>query len=133
MSFLNWKKETRLFVPADYTADETRQLFHAEIGDVIGLIIVRQIAAYNGSGTDAILEFGDGADIDRYMDGGEIDETTTTSFVRAQGASGGGYVLYRDFLYTARDTLDVVFTANTAGTRDAGSTEFTIYKTRMRP
>ena len=133
MSFLNWKKETRIFVPADYTVDETRQLFNVEIGDLIGLIIVRQLVAYNGSGTDAILEFGDGGDIDRYMDAGEIDETTTTSFVRAQGAAGGGYVLYRNFLYTAQDTLDVVFTANTAGTRDAGQTEFTLYKARVRP
>ena len=133
MSFLNWKKETRIFEPASYTVDETRQLFNVEIGDLIGVIIVRQIVAYNGSGTDAILELGDSGDIDRYMDAGEIDETTTTSFVRAAGATGGGYVLNRNFLYTAQDTIDVVFTANTAGTRNAGRTEFTIYKARVRP
>ena len=133
MSYLNWKAETRIFEPASYTADETRLLFNVEAGDLIGLIIVRQIVAYNGSGTDAVLELGDGDDIDRYMDAGEIDETTTTSFVRAIGATGGTYILYRNFLYTAQDTIDVTFTANTAGTRNAGRTEFTIYKARVRP
>lgn len=136
MQELEWKAETRIFEPADYTADETRQLFNVEDGDLIGLIIARQIVAYNGSGTDAILELGDDGDIDRFMDAGEIDETTggsTGSFVRCAGASGGGYVLYRNHLYTARNTIDVVFTANTAGTRNAGRTEFTIYKARVRP
>ena len=135
MSFLNWKKETRIFEPASYTADETRQLFNVEAGDLIGIVIARQIVAYNGSGTDAVLELGD-SDIDRYMDAGEIDETTggsTGSFVRCAGATGGGYVLYRNHLYTAADTIDVTFTANTAGTRTTGKTEFTIYKARMRP
>ena len=136
MSFLNWKKETRIFEPADYTADEVRQLFNVAAGDLIGIIIARQIVAYNGSGTDAILEFGDSGDIDRFMDAGEIDETTggaTGSFVRCAGASGGGYVLYRNHLFTAEDTIDVIFTANTAGTRNAGRTEFTLYKARVRP
>src|SRR3990167_109518 len=133
MSYLNWKAETRIFEPADYTADETRLLFNVEAGDLIGLIIVRQIVAYNGSGTDAVLELGDGDDIDRYMDAGEIDETTATSFVRAIGATGGTYILYRNFLYTEQDTIDVTFTANTAGTRNAGRTQFDIYKARVRP
>src|SRR3990167_3515529 len=135
MQELEWKAETRLFTPADYTADETRQLFNVEAGDLIGLIIARQITAYNGSGTDAILELGD-SDIDRFMDAGEIEETTggsTGSFVRCAGASGGGYVLYRNHLFTSVDTIDVTFTANTAGTRDAGDTEFTLYFTRVRP
>lgn len=136
MAYLNWQKHTVLFTPADYTAGETKQIMNVEAGDLIGVIIARQITAYNGSGTDAILELGDSGDIDRFMDAGEIDETTggsTGSFVRCAGASGGGYVLYRNHLYTAADTIDVVFTANTAGTRDAGATEFTIYKTRIRP
>ena len=136
MSYLNWKAETRIFEPADYTADETRQLFNVEVSDLIGLIIVRQIVAYNGGGTDAVLELGDEGDIDRFMDAGEIDETTggaTGSFVRAIGATGGGYILYRNHLYIAQNTIDVVFTANTSGTRNAGRTEFTIYKARVRP
>lgn len=136
MAFLNWTRHDILWTPDDYTANSTEAIMNVEIGDLIGLIIVRQITAYNGSGTDAILELGDGGDIDRYMDAGEIDEITggsTGSFVRAAGATGGGYVLNRNYLYTAADTIDVVFTANTAGTRNAGATEFTIYKARMRP
>src|SRR3990167_4625447 len=131
--FGNWTKHVIRFTPADYTADETKAIMNVAIGDLIGVIIARQVVAYNGSGTDAILELGDDGDIDRFMDAGEIDETTTTSFVRCAGASGGGYVLYRNHLFTAANTIDVTFTANTAGTRNAGATEFTIYFTRVRP
>ena len=132
MSFLNWRKFQVDFVPASYTANETRQIMNVHAGMVIGPIFVRQITAYNGSGTDAILELGD-SDIDRFMDAGEIDETTggsTGSFVRAAGASGGGYVLYRSHLFTEDDTIDVTFTANTAGTRTTGRTRFVIYWAR---
>lgn len=132
MSFANWRIHTVDWTPNDYESNSTEAIMNVEAGTVIGPIFVRQITAYNGSGTDAILELGD-SDIDRYMDAGEIDETTggsTGSFVRAAGASGGGYVLYRTHLYTAADTIDVTFTANTAGTRTAGKTRFIIHWTR---
>ena len=134
MSYLNWQKHEILWTPDDYTADSTELIMNVHAGYLIGPILVRQITAYNGSGTAAILELGDGGDIDRYMDAGEIDETTggsTGSFVRAAGASGGGYVLYRNHLFTEDDTIDVTFTANTAGTRNAGATRFTIYWARV--
>ena len=133
MTYLNWQRQDILFTPTAYDANETKQIMNVEAGDLIGLIIARQITAYNGSGTDAILELGDSGDIDRFMDAGEIDETNATDFVRCAGASGGGYVLYRNHLFTAANTIDVTFTANTAGTRTTGQTEFTIYKARMRP
>lgn len=128
-----WEVNRFIFTPASYTANETKEIMNVAAGDLIGVIIARQVAAYNGSGTDAILELGDDGDIDRFMDGGEIDETNATDFVRCAGASGGGYVLYRNHLFTAANTIDVTFTANTAGTRTTGSTEFTIYRQRVRP
>ena len=127
-----WEVNKFLFTPASYTANETKAIMNVAAGDLIGIILARQIVAYNGSGTDAILELGDD-DIDRFMDAGEIDETNATDFVRCAGASGGGYVLYRNHLFTAANTIDVTFTANTAGTRNAGSTEFTIYRMRVNP
>lgn len=136
MSFGVWRKFERDFVPTDYTADETWELMNVHSGYLIGPIIARQITAFNGSGTDAIIELGDSGDIDRYLDAGEIDETTggsTGSFVRCAGASGGGYVLYRTHLYTEASTIDVTFTANTAGTRNAGRTRFTVYWMRIEP
>src|SRR3990167_3284844 len=104
MPFQNWQEFRIIFTPTDYTADETKAIMNVHEGDLIGPIIARQIVAYNGSGTDAILELGDDGDIDRFMDAGEIDETTTTSFVRCIGATGGGYVLYRNHLFTAANT-----------------------------
>jgi hypothetical protein len=130
-----WEVNKFIFTPASYTANETKSIMNVAAGDLIGIILARQLVAYNGSGTDAILELGDD-DIDRFMDAGEIDETTggaTGDFVRCAGASGGGYVLYRNHLFTAANTIDVTFTANTAGTRNAGSTEFTIYRMRVNP
>lgn len=136
MAYLNWKRHEVRFVPSDYTADETKAILSVEAGTMVGVVIARQLTAYNGSGTDAILELGDDGDIDRFMDAGEIDETTggsTGSFVRCAGAANGGYVLYRTHLYTAANTIDVTFTANTAGTRNAGATEFVIYTARVWP
>ena len=133
MSYLNFQKQIVTFQPTSYTANEVQAVMNVEAGDLIGLIIVRNLIAYDGSGTDAIVELGDGDDNDRFMDGGEVDETSTTSWVRAIGATGGGYILYRTHLYTAQDTIDVNFTANTSGSRTVGRTEFTIYKARVRP
>ena len=132
MAYLQWQRHVVLFEPASYTANETKAIMNVAAGDMIGIILARQVEAYNGSGTDAILELGDD-DIDRFMDAGEIDETNATDFVRCAGASGGGYVLYRNHLFTAANTIDVTFTANTAGTRTTGQTEFTIYKAKVRP
>lgn len=133
MAYLQWQKRTALFQPTSYTANETWEAFNVAAGDLVGPIIARTMVAFNGSGTDAIVEIGDDGDIDRFLDAGEIDETLTTSWVRAAGAAGGGYVLYRTHLYTAANTIDVTFTANTAGTRNAGAIEITAYIARMRP
>lgn len=133
MSFLNFVKRTVLYEPPDYTANSVDAVFNVHPGDVVGLILVRTAVVFNGSGTDAKFELGDGDDPDRYVDDGELDETTAGNWVRAIGASGGGYVDHRTHLYTAADTIDVNFTANTSGTRTTGAVEITAYIARVRP
>ena len=133
MPYLNWQKRTVLWTPDSYTADSVEAVFNVEASDVVGLILCRTATVFNGSGTDAIFELGDSGDVDRFLDAGEIDETTAGNFVRAIGATGGGYVLYRTHLYTAADTIDVNFTANTAGTRTTGTIEIIAYIAKVRP
>lgn len=133
MPYLNWQRRTVLWTPDDYTANSVEAVFNVDPGDIVGLVLCRTATAFNGSGTAAIFELGDGDDPDRFLDGGEIDETTAGDFVRAIGASGGGYVSYRTHLYTAADTIDVNFTANTAGTRTTGAVEIIAHIAKIRP
>src|SRR3990172_2897698 len=133
MAFLNWQKRTVLYSPPSFTANSVDAVFNVEAGDCVGPIFVRTATVFNGSGTDAIFELGDSGDVDRFVDAGEIDETTAGDFVRAIGASAGGYVDHRTHLYTAADTIDVNFTANTAGTRTTGTIEIIAYIAKVRP
>ena len=131
--FVNWMTKTIQYTPSTYASNVVDPVFSVSAGMVIGPIFVRTIAAFNGTGTAAIFELGDGDDPDRYVDGGELDEETAGNFVRAIGASGGGYVLYRTHLYTAADTIDVNYTADTNGDDTAGSVEIIIWYARVRP
>ena len=136
MAEQNWRKFTTLWSPDSYTADSVEPIMNVAAGTLIGTIICRTVEVFNGSGTDAIFELGDDGDVDRYVDGGELEETSisaATSQIRAAGASGGGYVLYRSHLYTTANTIDVNFTANTAGTRTTGKVAITIYYMRAYP
>lgn len=133
MAFANWQKKVILYTPSTYSANAVDAIMPVSAGMMIGPITARTIAAFNGTGTAAIVELGDTGDADRYLDGGELDEETANDFVRAIGASGGGYVLYRTHLYTSATTIDVNYTADTNGDDTAGSVEFTIYFMRVRP
>lgn len=136
MAELKFYKKTVLWAPDDYTANSVEAVVNVAAGDLVGLITCKTIELFNGSGTAAKFELGDGDDPDRYLDDGELEETSTsaaTSFVRAIGASGGGYVLYRNHLYTAADTIDVNFTANTSGTRTTGKVEVNIWIAKVNP
>ena len=130
---LEWEKHTVLYTPPSYASNSVDEIVSVSVGDVVGLITARTIAAFNGTGTAAIIELGDDGDADRYIDGGELDEETAGNFGRAIGASGGGYVLYRTHLYTTANTIDVNFTADTNGDDTAGSVEFNIWIARVRP
>ena len=140
MSELKFYKRTIFYKPVNnstgvvsYASNVVNPITSVQPGDLVGLITVRTVAAFNGSGTAAIFELGDGNDPDRFMDGGEVDEETAGSFVRAIGASGGTYILYRNFLYTTADTIDVNFTADTNGDDTTGAMEINIWVAKVRP
>lgn len=136
MPQLNWRRRSMRYTPSNYVANVVDPVFNVTAGDLVGEIICRTVTAFDGSGTAAIFELGDGNDADRYLDGGELEETSTTaatSWVRAIGATGGTYILYRNFLYTTDDTIDVNFTAATGADGAAGAVEITAYIAKVRP
>lgn len=128
MAFPRLYERTRVFVPADYTGDETRTLIPVKNGEMVVMGAAKQLAAYNGGGSDAVIIFGDGDDDNRYVEAGDIDETSATDATPFLGNGGDN-----QFLYEADDTLDVGFTANTSGTRNAGKTEFKVVFWRVWP
>lgn len=133
MSFLNWRKFYFRWTPDDYTANSVEAVMNVSAGMLIGPIVVRTETAFNGTNSNAVFELGDGGDVDRFVDAGELDEHTAGNMVRAIGAANGGYVLYRSHLYTSDDTIDVNFTADTGGDGTAGAVLITIYWTRVWP
>ena len=123
MSVLEWQRHDVLWTPNSYTANSVEEVINVAAFDLVGLIICRTVTAFDGSGTAAIFELGDDGDADRFVDGGELEETSisaATSIIRAAGASGGGYVLYRNHLYVAANTIDVNFTAATGADGTVG-------------
>ena len=133
MAQVNWQIKTVRYQPTTLNANVVDPIMNVSAGDLIGPIFARTIVAFDGSGTAAIIELGDDGDADRFLDGGEVDEETAGSFVRAIGASGGGYVLYRNHLYTAANTIDVNFTADTNADSTVGAMEFIIWWAKVRP
>lgn len=130
---INYKPVNNSTGAVDYASNVVNPIFNVSAGDLVGLITARTVAAFNGTGTAAIFELGDDGDPDRFLDGGELDEETAGNFVRAAGASGGGYVLYRTHLYTAANTIDVNYTADTNGDDTTGEVEICIWIAKVRP
>ena len=120
------------WVPVDYTANETTAIIVVNPNEVIHEVFVRTRVAFNGSGTAAICELGDGGDTDRFVADGNVDETTAGLYM-GLGGSGSTYLAFGRHLYTVADTIDVKFTANTAGTRNAGSFDFIVVYSKIVP
>ena len=108
------------WTPADYTADETANVITVHAGEIVGPVVGNVEVAFNGSGTAAIITVGDDGDVDRYGADGFVDETTAGSIAQGVGGSGSTYAAIGRHLYTTANTIDIGFTANTAGTRTTG-------------
>ena len=121
------------WTPVSYTAGETDTVINVGAGDLCaGLVIARTRTVFNGSGTDAIIIVGDDGDTDRFGADGFMDETTTGLYVGV-GGSGSTYAALGRHLYTAANTIDIVFTANTAGTRTTGTIDLYTWIARAVP
>ena len=133
MAELNYRLRTRSeWVPASYTAGETATVISVHAGEIVGPVITRTRVVFNGSGTDAIIIVGDDGDTDRFGADGFMDETTTGLYVGV-GGSGSNYAAIGRHLYTAANTIDIGFTANTSGTRTTGTIDLYTWIARAVP
>jgi|TARA_R110000824_G_scaffold10817_6_gene47362 hypothetical protein len=130
MALMRTHRVTEPFVPASYTSNETTAVLNVAAGDMITHVFMETATVFNGAGTDAIVTLGDGADPDRYVLAGNVDETTL-GFYAGAGGSGSDYLLIGQHVYTSADTIDLVFTANTSGTRTTGKFNVIAHKTKV--
>ena len=130
MAFYNARKHTYRFTPVSYTANETKAVGNVDEGDLITHVFCRTEVVYNGGGTDAIVTFGDGGDVDRYILAGDVDETTV-GWYAGTGGTGSDSLLIGEHVYTAADTVDFVFTANTSGSRTTGESLIVYHKAKV--
>lgn len=130
MAELRFFKRSRTnWLPAAYATNETTSIFNVAAGDLIAPNAVRVRTAFDGTSPSA--SFGDGDDVDRFMTTTEAG-IDTTGLKLGRGGSGGGYILDGKYLYTAADTIDIVFTAAT-GSPTAGALDWWVYIAKIDP
>ena len=91
------------FTAAAVGSSETKELFSMEKGDTVLFVYTVSLATIAG-GVDSTWDIGDGGDTDRYYDG-----VTTVGTV---GAFVSGATATVPYTYTAKDTIDVIYTQN---------------------
>lgn len=112
---------------ADYTEIETIEVMPVHTGELIGYGLARVTTVFDGGGSDAILIIGDDGDTNRFFEAGDIDEHTTGLY------RGLGIGMDNAHLYTADNTIDVVFTDDTSDDGTTGFFEFWFYIARVFP
>lgn len=119
MAQLNWRMRTFInWTPASYTTGETTALALVHPLEIVSLAIARINTAFNGGNSDAVLIVGDGGDTNRFVEAGNINEHTAGVYL------GAGVGIDNAHLYTADDTIDVVFTDDTNNDGSAGNASF---------
>jgi hypothetical protein len=133
---VNWRTKTIRWRPTTLNANVVDPIMHVDAGTVIGPIFARTTVAFDGTGTAATVALGYGSNVDEFMDEGELEEesvSAATSFIRCAGAADGTYDTKGTFLFTAADTIDVNFTADTNADSTTGEVTFIIHYARVWP
>ena len=134
MSMLNFFQRSRThWTPAAYGTDETTALFNVAAGDLIGSVFGLMRVAFDGTG-GRTASLGDGDDTDRFMTTtvGDLSQAAGT-FLVPLGGSGSNYLALGRHLYTAADTIDIVFVAATGGSPTAGAVDLWMYVAKVSP
>ena len=130
MALLRYKKRSYLnYAPASYTASAAKAIMSVASGDLVGSAFCRVTVVFNGSNSDAIMTLGDGGDVDRFLDTGDITDTTLGLY----GPGTGAGFAEAGYLYTATDTIDVDFTRDTGADGSAGKADFWCYIAKVDP
>lgn len=120
------------WTPASYSADETAQIIPVAAGDLIGPHYGLMRTAFDGTG-GRTMSLGDGGDVDRFMTTtiGDLSQAAGTYLIGV-GGSGSTYAAIGRHLYTAADTIDIVFVAATGGSPTAGAVDIWLYIAKVR-
>ena len=121
-SYCNWK-------PKNYATDEIFQAIAVNPGDVVGGAFIHINEAFGGTGGDATLEVGDGADSNGYMTTGNCGATST-----GLGQGAGAYLTEAPgHLYTVADTVDINCITDTSNLATTGICDLYIYVADVNP
>lgn len=134
MAELRFFQKTRTnWAPAAIASDETATLFSVHPGDLIGPVFAYIRTAFDGTGGRTI-SLGDDGDVDRFMTTtiGDVSQAAGT-YLMGLGGAGSNYLLLGRHLYTAANTIDVVFVAATGGAPSTGNLDFWYYSARVAP
>lgn len=111
MSSVMIRRLVRTFTPSDRAQDETKQLWQLQAGERVVWASLRIVTRSETGVATSTYRLGDGSDTDGYIADTNTDQAAGT-IVAGAGAytnQAGGK------LYTAADTVDLVYTANTGG------------------
>jgi len=100
----------RQWSPAAVGSGETTPIFAVAKGERVIAAGCRITTPWAG-GSTATITLGDGTDPDGLLPTADVTETTAGEYASAAGA----YLAGNGKLYSAADTLDVVYTPNTPG------------------
>lgn len=112
-------------MPASYTGNETTALWGVVAGDLVHAAFSRNRVAFNG--TTPTLSLGDDGDVDRFMTTTNMDAENTG----LKRGTGAGFTEVPGYLYTAANTIDVVFAQGGSGT--AGRADIWIVAAKIVP
>ena len=96
-------------ITANLAAADILEMVKVPAGAMVQEVIVSGSASVAGTSTGSV---GDGADVDRYVTSGALG-SGAAFLTRLNAATGHGYV------YSAEDTIDIVFTTQTTPTTGA--------------
>lgn len=134
MARLQYYQRSRTnWTPASYSANETATILPVGVGDLVGPLYGLMRTAFDGTGGRTI-SVGDGDDVDRYMTTtiGDVSQAAGTYLI-AVGGSASTYLAIGRHLYTAADTIDIVFVAATGGSPTAGAVDIWCWVAKVNP
>ncbi len=134
MAYLNWQKKSRTaWDPANYAATAAEALVAVDAGDLVGPGFARVTEVFNGTGTAAVLTVGlTAGDTDLFCADGNINEEATGLY-QLLGGSSSIYLESMMYLFTAADTIDVLFTKDTNSDDTEGIVDFWWYVAKVDP
>ena len=113
MSFYRIRPVTKIFEPAAVGSSETTALFTVKAGQRVLWATVKPIRAAAGS-TNSTIEIGDDGDTDRFVKATTDYDPEASAVGTLISGTGAGLANSGGYLYTADNTVDVVYTASGA-------------------